>query len=283
MRSGGFTTAPAVSSGPEEYRRLSGEFDAQQAVVEEAGAAFTNASELVQQRREEESSQRAEGQHWLGAVRAGEDRCRAAGSQVDQYLQSCKSEFAALAPGWAQCNAEQGLALWQDRDYQAKCRDQILQACLEKLCEDRNFGGEALLAWGRACLKMMAAILGNDLPLSVELARASYLRVPNVLHNAAPATFAHAASTADALAAKEREIAGRMDDPFFANKAKEEEIQLEQDKARHQKAIAGMARAKAALDAATAARDAARAEYGKAQANLRAIDAKRREVQARHA
>lgn len=284
MRSGGIPKAPAATPSRADlearYRQLSGDLDAQQSRVAELGALFTDAAERLQQCRVDQGTLEAEVQYRLSQARQAEERYRAAEQQLDQYQHGCQSELSTLAPQWAQCRADQGLALWQDGDYRTKVRDQIVQACLEKICEDNNRGGEALLAWGKACLRMMAAVLGNDCPVSIDYAQVKYLGIPDLLRNAAPEAFAQLANAVSALTAKQEEIAQRQADPFYAKKLEEEQERKRQDEARHEETIAAAAQAKQTTATAVAVRDAARNDLNAAEATARAIDQQRRNTHA---
>lgn len=285
MRSGGVPITPALATPTRadldaRYRQLSTDLDAQQTRVAELGAQLQDAVERLQQCRADQGTCQAEVQYLQNAVRQAEERCRAAAEQVDQYQHSCQSELSALVPQWAQCNADRGLALWQDCDYRTKYRDQIVLACLQRVCEDNNRCGEALLDWGKACLRFMAAIMGNDSPISIDSSYATYFQLPGVLHNAAPEAFARLASAVSALSAKRDEIARRQADPFYAQKVEEEQARRRDDEARHEEALAAATDAEKKTDAAVAARDGARTNLNTAEEAARTTDQQRRDTHA---
>ncbi|MFH1829804.1 MAG: hypothetical protein ABH871_03385 [Pseudomonadota bacterium] len=277
MWSGGQTLSPADAKAKvEDLRKQQDELRPElQELDREQGELVSQRDNVTQPAHENASgdyndaareSSRKEGDKNVleGQTRTAEQEERNAREAVDQFGHDISQSWKRLDPSRAAAENAWQMARFFEKHYRREYFDDVIQAQLEAICENRNAGGKALVAFHAACVNMAAAMLGLSKNLSSQLEHASYITIKGPKENRAPEQYANAQQQSDNLKASEDEIRERAQDPHYAQKLSEVQARRAGLEQKHSAAKAQHAAAERREDAAKKARDKAAEEYRQA-------------------
>lgn len=272
------TTAAGTSADPkalqQQYADQTKAYNEKQTEVDGLATGYSNAAENYQECGSDHNAARVDLQDLTPRARSASDATQAAEDQARQSEQAIKGEWDSLVPERARIGADRNLAWFYNSRYYQDYADQLTRGILEKICEDNNFGGCAILAFFKACLKFAAAIQGISSGISSELSLFSYFKIPDLLRNQAVDQFARVGAEERSLGAKEDALRKKDADAddYYGKQIAEKRARQAEDEAKLAQAKGATARAKAKADAAKVKRDEAREAHNKAQAEARKMN-----------
>lgn len=270
MWSGGDTTATAAttpSTDPkvlrQEYDTASAEAAQRQREQDLEGVKHGNAAEHLQQCNSDFGLARQDEADWTQRARSSHDAVTSAEDAQRQSEHQTKGEWDALVPERMRAASDRNLAYFYDSRYFQDYADQITKGIMEKICEDNNWGGCAILSFFKACLRMLAATLGVSSSIAVELSLFSYFKVPDLLRNQGPDQHARAKAEEDGIRSREDALRKKGEDNrgYFDQLVADKKAKETADAAKLADAERATGRARKKVDDAKVKRDDARDKY----------------------
>lgn len=270
MRPGGQTSnadlQQKITDLRSKYDGLSSQQDELARAQEEQNAQYQDASSVVSEAKTAEGQALQENNYWENKARGLEQTAQQAGEQLDQFDLQTQNSQNQMGPVLQRVASAYDLANFYARRYLIDFYGVRDLGWLQKILENQNFGGAALVCFHAACMKMNAAALGIHTSVQVTLQLPQYFQVRDVQPNKAPDQFALANSENNNAAAQQAEINKRVatQRQHYVDQAAKRRNELAEAKARDQATAAELASARSSVSSSTDAMKDARTEVNEA-------------------